>query len=135
MYTAVIPSLWKHVSLILPYANMDCMNIFLEELSNQYKDYYIILQIDWARFHVWWKIKVPPNIIIIQQPPYSPETNPTEQIRKEWRKEFFSNIVCKSLDEVTERLTMYSNYLDWNPDRIKSMCNFPHLRNSKYSSI
>jgi hypothetical protein len=135
MYTAVIPQTWKHVSLIMPYANMDCMNRFMEELSNQYKDNIIVLQIDWARFHVGWKIKVPPNIIIIQQPPYSPETNPTEQIRAEWREKFFANSIYKSLDYVESRLVEYCEYLDSNPDIIRSMCRYPHLRNSRYSSV
>jgi hypothetical protein len=46
MYTAVFPSIGKHVSLILPYATMECMNIFLKEVSQQLSGYMVIMQID-----------------------------------------------------------------------------------------
>lgn len=135
MYTAVFPTLWEHVSLIMPYANMECMNIFLKEVWEQYKDYIVVMQIDWARFHIWGEIKAPPNVILIQQPWYSPEINPTEHIREEWREKFFANQLFKSLNDVEDQLVKFCKYLDKNPELIKTMCWFPHIVASKYSSV
>jgi hypothetical protein len=36
-------ALGKMASLILPYANTDMMNLFMEEASHDFKDYFVIL--------------------------------------------------------------------------------------------
>ncbi len=35
-------------SLILPYANTEMMSLFLEEVSQDFKDYFVIMPIDRA---------------------------------------------------------------------------------------
>ena len=44
-------ALGKMTSLILPYANTDMMNLFLEEVSNDFKDYFVIMLVDGAGWH------------------------------------------------------------------------------------
>ena len=50
-YSAVSPQDGKMVSLVLPYANTNCMNLFLEEVSNRFPNDHILM--------VW---TVPPGI-------------------------------------------------------------------------
>jgi len=59
VYAAVCMALGKMTSLILPYANTDMMNLFLEEVSNDFKQYFIIMLVDGAGWHRSQDLKIP----------------------------------------------------------------------------
>lgn len=126
-YSAVAPSIGRIYSLILPYSNTENMNIFLESLSQEFKDYYIIMQMDKAGWHKSNNLKVPENIKIIYQPAYSPELNPTEHVWDYLREKLFNNRLFKSLNEVINTLCIGLKSLSIDTETIKSMTNFPHL--------
>ena len=128
-YTAVCPALGKMISLILPWANTDMMSIFLQEVSKSYQDYFIVMLVDGAGWHTSKKLAIPENIRLIKQPSYSPELNPAEHIWEELREKYFSNKALRSLDEVENRLCNGLVKLSENPGKLKSMTNFPYLRN------
>ncbi len=50
-YGAVCPNNGEFFSLVLPYSNTECMNVFLRELSNEYADKNILLVADNASWH------------------------------------------------------------------------------------
>ena len=56
------------------------MNFFLEKLSEQYTDDYILLICDGAAWHKSTELIIPENIELFFIPPYTPEMNPIEQI-------------------------------------------------------
>lgn len=89
---------------MLPYSNTDCMNVFLEHLSNEFPDDLIILACDGAAWHKSRSLVVPSNIELFFLPPATPEMNPIEQIWKEIRKRGFCNEVFSSLEKVIDRL-------------------------------
>lgn len=127
VYCAVAPSLGKLSALILPFGNTDMMNLFLENVSKEFNDYQIIMQVDGAGWHRSKSLRIPDNIYFIMQPPYSPEVNPTEHIWDEIREKYMHNRIFKSLSETIDRVSFGLNDLQSKPDRIKSMTNFPHL--------
>jgi len=51
VYAAVCMALGKMTSLILPYANTAMMNLFLEEVSHDFKEYFVIMLVDGAGWH------------------------------------------------------------------------------------
>lgn len=71
----------------------ESMNFFLEKLSEQYTDDYILLICDGAAWHKSTELIIPENIELFFIPPYTPEMNPIEQIWKEIRKRGFQNEV------------------------------------------
>lgn len=73
--------------LIMSYCNTTCMNTFLKQLSEQYPDDVILLCCDSAAWHKSGGLNLPDNIVLFYIPPYTPEMNPIEQIRKELRKQ------------------------------------------------
>lgn len=77
---AVAPELGKRQGLILPYANTKMMNLFLSQISQEFADYFVILQLDKADWHRSNALKVPENIRLIFQPAHSPELMPVEHI-------------------------------------------------------
>ncbi len=103
-YGAVEPNTGENFFLVLPYCNTDCMKVFLNELSNKYKEDYIILVCDGAMWHKSKGLNVPENIEIMFIPPYTPEMNPIEQIWKEIRTSGFKNEVFQTLNKVIDRL-------------------------------
>ncbi|MDR2652310.1 MAG: hypothetical protein LBC68_08365 [Prevotellaceae bacterium] len=46
LYSAICPETGEQFSMILPYANSECMAIFLEEFSKQFSDYRVIMVMD-----------------------------------------------------------------------------------------
>jgi len=80
VYAAICPHLSKMSSLILPCAITEMMKLFLENVSIEFSDYEIIMQVDGAGWHKSADLKMPQNIHFIIQPPYSQEVNPTEHL-------------------------------------------------------
>jgi len=76
-YAAVAPELGQMTALVLPDANTQMMNLFLEQVSQEFTDYFIVMQVDRASWHRCDALVVPENIRLLLQPPYSPELNPT----------------------------------------------------------
>ena len=127
-FTAVAPSIGKMCSLILPSANTETMNIFLQHVSHTFSNYFLVMQVDQASWHCSKDLLLPENIRLIKQPPYSPEVNPVEHIWDDIREKYFHNRIFSSLDTVTETVCEALNTLSNNSDRITSMTFFPHLR-------
>ena len=90
--------------MIMPYCNTDCMNIFLNHLSNSYPNDRIVLVCDGAAWHKAKALEIPQNIRLVFIPPYTPEMNPIEQIWKEIRKCGFKNEIFSTLEKVVDRL-------------------------------
>jgi len=83
------------------------MNIFLEEVSNQYPNDYILMTADNAAWHKSKGLIVPESIDIFPLFPYIPELNPIEMIWEEIREKFFRNKLFKTLSAVSDKLCFY----------------------------
>ena len=100
-YTAICPETGESFSLILPYANCECMDIFMQGVSEKFKNYRIIMAMDSASWHTGEKTKKWENIVPLFQPPYSPELNPVEHIWHHIRESYnFKNKTFSSMKEV-----------------------------------
>ena len=128
VYSAVCPKIGRITSLILPSANTDMMNIFLEHVSSDFKKFFIIMVVDQAAWHFSKGLKIPDNIRLVAQPAHSPELNPAEHIWDEVKEKYFYNRAFKSLDHVEETLCIALNELAENPQRVRKLTNFPYLR-------
>lgn len=127
-FAAVAPALGQMTALVLPDANTAMMNLFLAQVALELTDYFIIMQVDGATYHHSAGLVVPDNIRLIEQPPRSPELNPTEHIWEEVREKHFYNQVFDSLDAVTDVLCQGLQELMLAPAKLSSMTYFPHLR-------
>jgi transposase len=127
-YAAVAPALGKMTCLILPHANTKMMNLFLQQVSVELASYFIVMQVDKASWHRSKYLKIPENIRLIHQPSYSPQLMPVEHIWEEIREKHFSNHVFPSLDKVEDELSLGLLELCSDPERLRSLTFFPHLR-------
>lgn len=126
-YAAVCPQLGKMTAMILPYADTEMMNIFLEQVSRDFYDYYVVMLVDRAPWHRSHSLEIPENICLIKQPSKSPELNPVEHIWDDIREKEFGNVICRSIDHVTDILTKGFKRLINNCKYLKSLTNFPYL--------
>ena len=85
--------------------------LFFKEFSAQKPDELKVIVVDNAAFHKAKKLKLPNNIILVFQPPYSPELNPAEQIWA-WYKREFTNKVFYYIDKVVEFIINKSKELN-----------------------
>lgn len=107
-FTAVAPALGKVCSLVLPFANTAMMNLFLQHLSSEFAQYFIVLQLERAGWPRAKHLEVPENIRLLPQPAYSPELMPVEHIWEEIRAKHFYNRIFNSLDAVEATLALNS---------------------------
>ena len=85
----------------MPHCNADCFQLFLHELSKQKPNELKVLIEDNGAFHKAKSIKIPDNVVLIFQPPYSPEVNAAENMWAKFKREF-TNKLHHSLEEVSE---------------------------------
>jgi DDE superfamily endonuclease len=127
-FVAVAPALGFMTALVLPASNTDMMNVFLEQVSLECAEYFVVMQVDGASYHKSDDLVIPENIRLILQPPRSPELNPTEHIWEEIREKHFYNRVFDTLDAVSDTLCKGIKELMDLPNKVTSMTYFPHLR-------
>jgi transposase len=67
---------------VLPHANVDAMNLHLQEISRWVsRDAFAVLTLDGAGWHQTSdRLVVPENIGLLRLPAYSPELNPVEKV-------------------------------------------------------
>lgn len=123
-YAALSPHDGALVSLVLPVARTDAMQLFLAELGRRHPDERILLVLDGAGWHWAKELVVPPNIRLIKQPARSPELNPVEHLWEELREKWFANQIFASLDAVEERLVEALRALEGDPARVASLAGF-----------
>lgn len=120
LYGAASPISGEHFELILPSANTECMNIFFQEMSLAIGDRKIIFIMDGAGWHKSKGLIVPPNIIIIFLPPYSPELNPVERLWLYIKQNTIKNKIYHTLKSLEETV---SNFIvNIKPIEIISIC-------------
>jgi len=133
VFAAVCPQRGKITALILPDCNTEMMNKFLKEVSRVYKKNEVIMQVDGAGWHTTKRLNIPCNIHLIQQPAYSPEVNPVEQIWDDIREKEFNNelfeTITQSMDSAEagiKRLRNDKHYLTSLTTRNHLMYNLEH---------
>jgi len=128
VYAAVAPALGEMITLILPQADTAMMNLFLEQVSQTFCSYFIVMQVDQAAWHRSLELVIPDNIRLISQPAYSPEVNPVEHLWEEVREKYLHNRVFASLEALIEVLCQALVELADDKQRLRSMMFFPHFR-------
>jgi transposase len=79
--------------------NADNFQQFLSDFSKQYPHDFHVIQTDNASFHRANDLVIPDNMMLLYQPPHSPQVNPSEQLW-EWSKDEISNQIFANLDSL-----------------------------------
>jgi transposase len=129
LYGAFCPETGEQFSMILPYANGECMSIFMQEFSKQFADYRVVMGMDNASWHSSNITEKLDNIVPLFQPAHSPELNPAENIWHYVRESgHFKNRTFQSMEEVEKQLTSAANTLLTDKEKIKSITGFSWIK-------
>jgi len=96
--------------LELPHCSSDMFQLYLDEFSRHKPNELKVLILDNGAFHKAKKLRIPDNIILIFQPPYSPELNASEKIWAAYKRDF-TNKLHKTLDDVSEFIIDFTRKL------------------------
>jgi transposase len=124
VFSAVCPHDGESFSLILPYANTEAMKIFLQECSEYFKAYRVIMFMDKAAWHRSKDIGAYENIRIVYQPPYSPELNPGEHLWEYIRENYLRNCIWTTLDTLESMLERIMKTIMECAETIKTLVGF-----------
>ncbi len=124
MFGAFSPIDGSSFLLELPNCNASNFQIYLDEFSKEFEDTYNIIVLDNGAFHKAKSLIIPQNIGLIFLPPYSPELNPAENMWAQFKRAF-TNLFCKTLEEVSAFITAFSKKL--SPQNIKQTCGFDYV--------
>jgi len=99
LYSRVNPADGKSFTILMPNVDTDCMNVFLEELSGEIKEDFILIM-DGVGWHKSKDLIIPKNIQIVLLPPYCPELNPVERLWRYIKDNVLKNKVFNTLLEL-----------------------------------
>ena len=91
--------------IFAPACNTAWTSAFLEVLSKQFADDYILLIGDQASHHKSKDLKIPENIRLAFIPPRTPEMNPSEGIWDEIKEKHFANRYFETMSGVLDELS------------------------------
>jgi transposase len=134
VFGAVCPRTGRAHGWLMPKANSETMNIYLQDLSHRIEpDRHVLLICDRAGWHRSKKLKVPENITLAYLPPYAPELNPAELLWREQRSKGLSNRVFKNTAELEDHVSRTWMQLETDATRLHSLCCFPWIRSAVFN--
>jgi hypothetical protein len=128
VFAAVCPQLGQVTALLLPYANSHMMTLLLAQVAAELADYFIVMLVDRAGWHLSRHVTLPENIRLLPQLSGSPELNPTEHLWDDLREHETANRHFDALEHLETALCEGLNRLASDPERLRSMTNFPYMQ-------
>lgn len=122
VYGAASHTTGESCALVLPYANTNAMNIFLQELSAKVSsEKHVALIVDNAGWHKAKQLIIPDNITLVPLPPYSPELNAMEQVWEWMRGHYLSNQCYKNYNHILKKACEAWNKFSNNIELVRSI--------------
>ena len=98
--------------------------MFLDQLAKTYPTHLNVIQLDNGKFHQSSRLKIPDNILLIFQPPYSPELNPIERIWSHIKQEL-SWEISENLDGLKEKVGAFLG--EFSTEEIASIAGLDYI--------
>ena len=122
LFGAVCPDRGTGAAVVLPYVNIEAMNIHLAEISRRVTEgAHAVLILDRAGWHTSPKLTLPKNITLLPLPSYAPELNPVEQVWAYLRANFLSHRVWDSYDAIVQACCHAWTTLMSTPEQVTSI--------------
>jgi transposase len=124
LYGAIEPATGESFFMQFSHVDTECYQRFLDEFSRAYPDSLNILQVDNGRFHKGKDLVVPENVILLFQPPYCPELNPSERLWEHLK----ANLKWASFKTLAQLQTKVDQLLaELTPEVIASVTGYPFI--------
>jgi len=118
---AVRPADGRFVCLIMPQANTENFQLFLDHLQSYLGPRRVVMVLDNASWHKtralrWGRIE--PRYL----PPYSPDFNPIERLWLNLKANFFATFAAHTQEQLTDHLSTALRFYIDQPDLCRSVC-------------
>jgi len=128
IFGAVEPGTDNAFALVLPDANTDMMQLYLDGFAKTIADdEHVAMIVDGAGWHTAKALAVPDNITLVPLPPYSPELNPIERVWLHLKERYLSHRLLDDYDAIADATCRAWNRLTADTGRIKSLCSYPWI--------
>lgn len=124
LYGAVEPTTGEQFFLQFTHVDSACYQLFLDQFSQAYSETLNVLQVDNGAFHKAKDLIVPDNVILLFQPPYSPELNPIERLWQHLKKDL-RWALFKNLDQLQTKVDKL--LADLTTDTVASVTGFSFI--------
>jgi hypothetical protein len=129
LFAAIDPITGDAFALVMPTVSTKVMQRFLDDFSKTLADdEQAVMVLDGAGWHAATSLRVPENITLVHQPPYSPECNPVERVWLFLRERFLSLQVWPDKDAIIQACCEAWNAVVDDPNRLQSLCLQPWVR-------
>ncbi len=113
---------------MLPYANTEAMQIFLDRFAATIADdEHAVMVLDQAGWHGSNALDVPDCVTLVPLPPYSPELNPVERVWLYLKQRFLSHRLHANYDAIVDAAATAWRQLTAETGRITSLCSYPWI--------
>ena len=113
------------MAVALPEVSTEAMNLYLADFSKQLpRNEHALMVLDGAAWHKAKKLKIPKNITLLVQPPYSPELNPMELVWGNGKRNYFCNQNFETIDDVEQAADMLWLKQTQSAESMQSLCGF-----------
>src|SRR3712207_5840897 len=130
IFAAVEPVTGADVALVLPEATTTTMSLFLAAFAASLpEDVQAVLVLDGAGLNGARALSVPSNVTLGPLPPYSPGLHPVDRVCLDLRDRFLSLRVLTNYRAIVDACCDAWNRLVAEPDRLRSLCDQPWIRN------
>nr|CAA9290428.1 D-alanyl-D-alanine carboxypeptidase [uncultured Armatimonadetes bacterium] len=128
LFAAVRPLTGEDFGLVLPRVCTEAMDRFLLDFAATIPaNTHALMVLDGAGWHDQRSVTVPPNVTLVELPPYSPELNPVERVWLYLRERYLSHRLLADYDAVVDACCRAWNALTAEAGRIQSLCAYPYL--------
>ena len=98
------PRTGESFSLEFSHSDSTCFEVYLEQLAQHYPHQLHVIQLDQGSLHRAKTLQLPDNVVLLFQPPHSPQLNPIERL---WQhlKDHLSWQIFDRLEDLREALS------------------------------
>lgn len=133
IFAAVEPGTDNGFALVLPHANTEAMQLFLDGFAATLaEDEHAVMMLDQAGWHGAIDLVTPANITLVPLPAYSPELNPVERVWLHLKARFLSHRLHADYDAIVTAACDAWNRLKAETGRLTSLCSYPWIPRVKH---
>ncbi len=124
LYGAIEPPTGTSCFLELPRLDADCFQVFVARFAAQQADRLNPLVLDNGACHMAKRGHLPPTLVFVPLPPYSPELTPIERLGRDL-KDPLAFPLYKGLPALTSRVTHLLRR--YTPTTLQSLTGYPYF--------
>lgn len=124
LYGSVAPACGDGFFVGLPKLDSAHVQLFLDAFAQARADTLNVLLLDNARSHTTKHLRIPPNVLLLFQPPYAPEVNPVERVWQDLKQDLAWECF-DTLDRLQARIVDLVQAYD--ADTLRSLTSYPYL--------